>query len=106
MYPYIAEIGEETKFAYGGMGCVVHSKTKIGDCVIIGPNSIIGRSLDPDNFPSIGNDVYISVCARIIGNIHMSNNVIMGANEMINEDVEDNCIVACVPAKVIRKGSS
>lgn len=55
--PYTSEIGSETKFAYGGIGCVIHSRAKIGDRVIIGQNTTIGRSLDPEDFPSIGNDV-------------------------------------------------
>ncbi len=101
--PYTTEIGEETKFAYGGIGCVVHSRARIGDRVIIGQNTTIGRSLDPEDFPSIGNDVYISAGARIIGNIHVGNNVIIGANAVVNKNVEDDCIVAGVPAKVIRK---
>lgn len=101
--PYTAEVGKETKFAYGGIGCVVHSRARIGDRVIIGQNSTIGRSLDPEDFPSVGSDVYISAGARIIGNIHVGNNVIIGANAVVNKDVEDNCIVAGVPARVIRK---
>lgn len=100
--PYTTEIGGGTKFAYGGIGCVVHGRTTIGERVIIGQNTTIGRSLDPEDFPTIGNDVYISAGARIIGKIHIGNNVIIGANAVVNKDVPDNCIVAGVPAKVIR----
>ena len=101
--PYTAKIGAGTKFAYGGIGCVVHSRAIIGDRVIIGQNSTIGRSLDPEDFPSIGDDVYISAGARIIGNIHVGNNVIIGANAVVNKNVDDNSIVAGVPAKVLRR---
>ena len=101
--PYTADIGKGTKFAYGGMGCVVHGNTTIGDRVIIGQNTTIGRSLDPEDYPTIGSDVYISSGARIIGKIHVGNNVIIGANAVVCKDVEDNSIVAGVPAKVIRK---
>lgn len=101
--PYTADVGEGTKFAYGGMGCVVNAKSKIGCRVIIGQNTTIGRSLDPDDYPIIGDDVYISAGARIIGRIHVGNNVIIGANAVVNKDVNDNCIVAGVPAKVIRR---
>lgn len=101
--PYTTEVGKETRFAYGGMGCVVNGRSVIGDRVIIGQNTTIGRSLDPDDYPTIGNDVYISAGARIVGKIHVGNNVIIGANAVVNKDVEDNCIVAGVPAKVIRK---
>lgn len=100
--PYTTEIGKETKFAYGGMGCVINGRSKIGDRVIIGQNTTIGRSLDPEDYPSIGNDVYISAGARIIGKIHIGNNVIIGANAVVCKDVEDNCIVVGVPAKVLR----
>ena len=100
--PYTATIGKDSKFAYGGIGCVVHSRTIIGDRVIIGQNSTIGRSLDPEDFPTIGNDVYISAGARIIGKIHVGNNVIIGANAVVNKNIPDNTIVAGVPAKVIK----
>lgn len=100
--PYTAEIGEGTKFAYGGMGCVVHKDTKIGERVTIGQNITIGHSLNPEDYPIIGSDVYISAGARIIGKIHIGSNVIIGANAVVNKNVEDNCIVAGVQAKVIR----
>lgn len=101
--PYTAEIGKGSKFAYGGIGCVVHSRAKIGDRVIIGQNTTIGRSLDPEDYPSIGDDVYISAGARTIGRIHVGNNVIIGANAVVNKDVADNSIVVGVPARVIRQ---
>ena len=72
----------------------MHGRSTIGDRVIIGQNTTIGRSLDPEDFPTIGNDVYISAGARIIGNITVGNNVIIGANAVVNKDVPDNCIVA------------
>ncbi len=100
--PYTAEIGKDTKFAYGGMGCVVHSRTKIGERVIIGQNSTIGRSLDPEDIPTIGNDVYISAGVRIVGKIHVGNNVIIGANAVVCSDIPDNSVAVGVPAKVIK----
>ncbi len=101
--PYSSKIGKQTKFAYGGIGCVVHSRTEIGERVIIGQNTTIGRSLDPEDFPTIGNDVYISAGARIIGKITVGNNVIIGANAVVNKDVPDNSIVVGVPARVIKQ---
>ena len=68
----------------------------------MGQSTTIGRSLDPEDFPTIGNNVYISAGARIIGKINVGNNVIIGANAVVNKDVPDNCIVAGVPARVIR----
>lgn len=101
--PYTSKIGAESKFAYGGLGVVVHSRAIIGYRVIIGQNTTIGRSLDPEDYPIIGNNVYISAGARIIGKITVGDNVIIGANAVVNKDVPDNCIVAGVPAKIIRR---
>lgn len=100
--PYTAKIGRQTKFAYGGIGVVVHARAVIGDRVIVGQNTTIGRALDPEDIPVIGNDVYISAGARIIGRIKIGNNVIIGANAVVNKSVEDNTIVAGVPARKIR----
>lgn len=100
--PGSALIGNETKAAYGGMGIVIHGKSKIGSRVILGQGITIGRQLDPSGVPVIGNDVYISAGARILGDIKIGNNVIIGANSVVLKDIPDNSIVAGVPAKLIR----
>jgi serine O-acetyltransferase len=100
--PGSASIGDHTKAAYGGIGIVVHSHAKIGSRVILGQGITIGRQLDPSGVPEIGNDVYISAGARILGNITVGNNVIIGANSVVINDVPDNCIVAGTPAKIIK----
>ena len=35
-------------------------------------------------------------------NVRIGSNVIIGANSLINRDIPDNCVVAGVPAKVIK----
>lgn len=101
--PYSSNIGPMTKCAYGGIGIVIHSRAKIGKRVILGQGITIGRQLDPEGIPVIGNDVYISAGARILGDIKVGNNVIIGANSVVIRDVPDNSIVAGVPAKVLKK---
>ena len=70
--------------------------------MIIGQGVTIGRQLDPEGVPVIGNNVYISAGSRILGNIKIGNNVIIGANSVVIKDVPDNSIVAGVPAKIIK----
>lgn len=41
--------------------------------------------------------------AKIIGGIHVGNNVVVGANAVVCKDVPDNVVVGGVPAKVIKK---
>lgn len=95
-------IGKQSKFAYGGIGVVIHSRATIGRKVIIGQNVTIGRQLDPEGVPEIGDNVYISAGARILGEIKIGDNVIIGANAVVINDVPSNSIVAGVPAKVLR----
>ena len=101
--PPSTTIGKKSKFAYGGIGVVIHSHAKIGERVIIGQNVTIGRQLSPQGVPIIGSNVYISAGARILGNIKIGDNVIVGANSVVINDVPANSIVAGVPAKIIKK---
>lgn len=100
--PYSTKIGKNTKFAYGGIGVVLHSRCIIGDNCIIGQGITIGRKLSPEGIPTIGNDVYIAAGSRILGGITIGNNVIIGANAVVVTDIPDNSIVAGAPAKVVR----
>ena len=100
--PYTTEIGKESKFAYGGIGVVIHGRSIIGERVIIGQNVTIGRALDPEGIPNIGNNVYISAGARIVGDIQVGNNVIIGTNAVVTKSIPDNSIVAGIPAKILR----
>lgn len=51
---------------------------------------------------TIGNNVWIGAKATIILGVKIGNNAIIGANSFVNKDVNENEIVAGVPAKVIR----
>ena len=101
--PYTCVIGPESRFAYGGIGVVLHGRCKIGRKVILGQGITIGRKLDPEGVPVIGDDVYIGAGARILGGVKIGNNVIIGANAVVVDDVPDNSIAAGAPAKVVRK---
>src|SRR5690606_35285245 len=96
--PPSAVIGKGSRFAYGGIGVVLHGKSLIGERVIIGQGVTVGRKLDPVGVPVIGNDVYISAGAKLLGAITVGNNVIVGANAVVLHDIPDNAIVAGVPA--------
>jgi serine O-acetyltransferase len=99
---YTCEIGEGTSFAYKGMGIVIHSNSKIGNnCIIAQQVTIGGRSKIID-VPIIGNNVYIGAGAKVLGNVVIGDEVVIGANAVVLKDVPTGCIVAGVPAKIIR----
>ena len=39
---------------------------------------------------------------EIFGNVHIGDNVIVGAGSVVVKDVPDNCVVAGNPAKIIK----
>lgn len=51
--------------------------------------------------PVIGNNVLLFAGAKIIGNVNIGNNVVVGANAVVTHDVPDNAVVVGIPAKVI-----
>lgn len=100
--PYTAQIGQNVKVGYGGMGVVVHSRSVIGDNVLIGQQVTIGGRSKRYEVPRIGSNVYIGAGAKILGDITIGNNVVIGANAVVVNNVPDNCVVAGIPARVIK----
>lgn len=52
--------------------------------------------------PTIGNNVELGANVTIIGKVKIGNNVTVAAGAVVVKDVPDNCVVAGVPAKVIK----
>lgn len=103
-----------------GKMCVVHRKAKIdginpqgvhlGDFVHVAQNALI---LSHDHYRDeanqyvdtrIGNHVNIGWGAVINPGLTIGNHVIVGANAVVTKDIPDGCIVAGIPAKIIKVG--
>lgn len=102
--PFQCKIGKGTRFAYGGIGVVLHKRIIIGKDCTIGANVTIGGRSGYFKVPKIGNNVYIATGAKILGPITIADNVIIGANAVVINDVPANATVAGVPAKIIKGG--
>jgi serine O-acetyltransferase len=57
-------------------------------------------------FPTIGDRVYIGAGARILGAIHVGNDVSVGANAVVLVDVPDRSVAVGVPARIRPAGSA
>lgn len=53
--------------------------------------------------PVIGDNVMITCGAKVLGDIHIGNNVVVGANAVVIRDVPERCVVGGVPAKVLKQ---
>jgi len=97
-------IGKNTKFAYLGIGCVLHKDTIIGDNCIIGQGITIGGRGPRKGAPIIGNNVYLGPGCRILGPINIGNNCIIGPNAVVIENINSGCIAVGIPTKIVKSG--
>ena len=64
----------------------------------------IGKNIGRDNAsPTIGDGVWVGPGARIIGDIEIGDNVVVGTNSVVNKSFPSNVTIAGAPAKIINK---
>lgn len=63
----------------------------------------INRELKSKGEVVIGNNVWIGDKVSVLSGVHIGNNVVVAANAVVTKDVPDNCLVAGVPAKIIKQ---
>jgi serine O-acetyltransferase len=101
--PSGATIGNNVSLGYGGIGTVIHERTVIGNNCRISSNVTIGGTSKKYDVPKIGNSVYIGAGAVILGPIQIQDNVVIGANSVVTEDIPSACLVVGAPAKIKRR---
>jgi serine O-acetyltransferase len=94
-----AQIGERVVIDHG-MGIVIGETAIIGnDCLIFHGVTLGGKSFeDVKRHPTIGNKVIIGAGAKILGNITIGDDSVVGANSVVTRDVPSGVIVAGIPA--------
>ena len=90
-------------------------EVRIGDNVMIGPNTLIttvGHPLNPMGRRkhlgiatpvTIGNDVWIGGNVTILPGVNIGNNVVIAAGAVVTKDVPDNSLIGGIPAKIIKE---
>lgn len=100
-----AEIGKGLKIKHMN-GIVIGDGVKIGDNVTIYQQVTLGGKnigdMDKNNYPIVGNNVTIFSGAKILGNITIGENSIIGANSVVIRDVDSNSVYAGIPARKIK----
>src|SRR5690242_6756085 len=97
---YSAEIGKGLKVNHG-LGTVIGARTKIGENVLLHHGVTFGDK--NGKRPCVKDNVTIYAGAKILGDITIGNNAIIGANSVCFSNVPDNATAAGVPARIIKK---
>lgn len=102
---YISDYNGKAKID-GGL-VFQHGFSTIVFCERIGKNCRINQqvtigSAEGTGIPKIGNNVRICAGAKVLGNITIGDDVIIGANAVVIKDIPSHSIVAGVPAKIIK----
>ncbi|HEY0088479.1 MAG TPA: serine O-acetyltransferase [Candidatus Lokiarchaeia archaeon] len=99
-----AEIGSDF-FIDHGAGVVIGETAEIGNNVTIYSGVVLGGTSTNKGkrHPTIGDDVVLGTGAKVLGPVKIGNNVRVGANSVVVNDVPDNSVVVGVPGKIVSK---
>lgn len=98
LYLEAGEIGGGL-YIHHGFATIV-AADRIGENFWVNQQVTIGHK--SDGCPTIGDNVMVTSGAKILGKITVGNNVVVGANAVVVKDVQDNCVMGGIPAKVIK----
>ena len=79
-------------------GVVIHPEAIIGPNCLIFQQVTIG-SVEGSRAPIIGGHVDIGAGAKILGTVNIGDNVLIGANSVVLNDIKDDVTVVGIPAK-------
>lgn len=99
--PIGTKVGKGLVFAHFS-NIVIGGGCEIGEYFTVFQGVTVGSFRDKKGgTPKIGSRVIVFAGAKIIGNVHIGNDVVVGANAVVTKNIPDNAVVAGVPAKII-----
>jgi serine O-acetyltransferase len=84
-----------------GFATIVHAKS-IGSNCFINQQVTVGYH-GAGKAPVIGNNVSIRAGAKVIGDITIGDNAVIGAGAVVTKSVPPDCVVVGVPAHIVRR---
>ncbi len=99
-----AEIGSDFFIDHGG-GLVIGETSVIGNNVTLYQGVVLGGvAIDPvKRHPTLGNNIVVGTGAKLLGPITIGDNVRIGANSVVVNDIPPNSVVVGVPGKIVSR---
>ena len=102
--PCEVSVGKNFRIDHFG-GIIISGFATFGDNCVIRDGVTVGlRRVDDPVAPQIGNNVDIGTGAKVLGDITIGDDVVIGANAVVLVDVPSNSIAVGVPAKIKSRG--
>ena len=102
--PCETKIGKNFKIDHFG-GIIISGYASFGDNCRIRNGVTIGlKNLGNPKAPQVGDNVDIGAGAKLLGEIVIGDDVIIGANAVVITDVPSRSLAVGVPARIIAKG--
>lgn len=101
--PVDLQVGEGLRFAH--FSCIFIGAEKVGKNLTMYQGCTIG-AVHGKGAPIVGDDVLMYAGSKIVGKVHVGNNVVVGANAVVINDVPDNAVVVGIPARVVSLNAS
>jgi serine O-acetyltransferase len=83
-------------------GGIINCKS-MGNFCRMNAGVIVGNKDKQSDVAIIGNNVRLSAGCKVFGKIIIGDNVVVAPNAIVTKNVPDNCIVAGIPARIIKK---
>lgn len=99
--PCETQVGRRLRIEHFG-GIVVSGDAVLGDDVVLRQGVTIGlKRTHERGAPRIGNRVDIGAGAKILGNIAIGDDVVIGANAVVLKDVPSGAMAVGIPARIL-----
>lgn len=97
-----AKIGKGSHFAHHynitiGVGAEIGENCKIFNGVSLGDDGTFAHT-----YPKVGDNVMLSTGVKLIGDIKVGSDSVIGANAVVVKDIPPSSLAVGVPAKVLR----
>lgn len=103
------QIGRGLYIGHWG-GIVVNPNSVIGENCNLSPGVLLGQNWSQEKgkfgYPRIGSQVFLGNGCKIIGDVVVGDNVLVGVGAVVVDNVPDNSIVVGGPAKIVSQNGS